>query len=312
MRSLLCFGPSRSALQQLGPSAKRARFRSRKRDGQDLAGLAASMTLRPLAPICVGLSCLGLVVFAGPTRGADDSVADRVAPAQALERIARQRAAVESDPSSLTARWKLLRALHYLSEFTTAPPDRRAAAIAEAVALAEDSIAEADAARSRPGSEVDPSEAARVYFWSAIAWGARGQRVGLLTIVREGVATRIFENASRTLELDPTVERGGAYRLLSRLHAELPRVPFITGWVDRDQALPLAERGLAVAPGDPGNQLVVALALLGRDAGRRDEAIAWLRRAASAEPRPELLAEDRAIAREATERLSGLGELDRE
>ena len=38
------------------------------------------------------------------------------------------------------------------------------------------------------------------------------------------------------------VEQGGAWRLLSRLHSALPRVPWLSGWVDPRQAVPLAER----------------------------------------------------------------------
>jgi hypothetical protein len=203
-------------------------------------------------------------------------------------------------PGGLEACWKTLRALHYLVEFTHATEERKDAAAEEASTLARswaDSL----------GSEPKPSrDLGLLSFWSAIAWGARGQRVGLLTIVREGIAGRMRDFARRTLEIDPSLERGGAYRLLSRLHATLPRVPFVSGWVDRDRAVPLAEQALAVDPADPGNELVLALALLEHGPEeRRDEAWQRMERVAELEPRPALLAEDLAIREEARERLAG-------
>ena len=135
----------------------------------------------------------------------------------------------------------------------------------------------------------------------------RAQRVGLLTIVREGVAKQIHDDAERSLALDPTVDRGGALRLLSRLHATLPKVPFVTGWVDRSQAVPLAERAYALDAAHPGNRLILALALLEQAPGRTGDARALLESVAGAEPRQEALAEDLAIREEARERLDELG-----
>lgn len=253
----------------------------------------------------VGLPLAAVVALAivPSAASADSSWEGRLAPAAETElEIARFEAQIASDPEALAPRWKLLRSLHYLSEFTDASEARRDAAVDRGVSIA----ADATEALEVSGEASDPSEAARVYFWSAIVWGARGQRVGLLTIVRQGVARRMYEYASRALELDPTIERGGAYRLLSRLHADLPRVPFVSGWVDRDRALPLAERALAVSPDDPGNQLVLALALLERAPDRREEARALLEAATAATPRPELRAEDLAIAEQAADRLAEL------
>lgn len=201
---------------------------------------------------------------------------------------------------ALEACWKLLRAYHYLSEFTTAGDERKDEAIREAVSVASTWI---EWLEQGSGSRDDR---AQLYFWSAIVWGARGQRVGLLTIVREGVARRMHDYALRAVELDPEIERGGGFRLLSRLHAGLPRVPFISGWVDRDQVLPLAERALAADPADLGNHLVMALGLLERAPERSPEAVAFLDRASSALPRPALLAEDLSIRQQAIERLAEL------
>ena len=129
-------------------------------------------------------------------------------------------------------------------------------------------------------------------------------KVGLLTLVREGLATRMHDCALRAAALEPTIERGGAYRLLSRLNASLPRVPFVSGWVERSQALPLAERAFAIDPDDPGNRLVLAVTLLERAPERRAEATALLESVSAATPRNALRAEDLAIREQARERLA--------
>jgi hypothetical protein len=128
--------------------------------------------------------------------------------------------------------------------------------------------------------------------------------VGLLTLVREGIATRMHDYALRAVALEPTIERGGAYRLLSRLHGSLPRVPFVSSWVDRSQALPLAEQGLEVDPDDPGNRLVLALTLLELAPERQAEATELLESVSRTTPREALRAEDLAIREQARERLA--------
>ncbi len=226
---------------------------------------------------------------------------ERAEPARIEQAIGHYRQAVEADSASAEARWKLLRALHYAIDFTTLTDEAKNARVREAIELvraSEDLMAE-DAAAT-------PADRARLLFWSSIAWGTRAQRVGLLTIVREGVAKRMYDNARRSLALDPSVDRGGALRLLSRLHATLPRVPFVSGWVDRDQALPLAERGYALDPEHPGNRLILALTLLERVREREDEARTLLGSVASVTPRPDYLVEDLRIREQARERLAEL------
>ncbi len=225
----------------------------------------------------------------------------RADPARIEESVALYRQALARDADSLEARWKLLRALHYLLDFTTADEPRKEAGMEKAIAVARDAAARLEAGLG------DPEERARLYFWSAIVWGARAQRVGLLTVVREGVAGRMHRYAERTVALDPDVDRGGALRLLSRMHAELPRVPLVSGWVDRAQVLPLAERAHARDPDHAGNRLVLALALLEQAPGREDEARVLLEGVAASEPEPGLVAESFAIREQARKRLAALG-----
>lgn len=222
------------------------------------------------------------------------------APGRIGDAIDQYREALESDPGSLEARWKLLRALHYAIDFTSLDDREKDARVQEAVGLARDSPEYADSDLL--------TDQARVLFWSAIAWGTRAQRVGLLTIVREGVAEQMHQDAQQSLILDPSVDRGGALRLLSRLHATLPRVPFVSGWVNRDESLPLAERAMSLDPEHPGNRLILALALLEQEPDRGDEARRLLESVSAAEPRTDFLVEDLAIREQARERIEALNE----
>jgi hypothetical protein len=165
-------------------------------------------------------------------------------------------------------------------------------------ALSPNALREQVAARDR-------SDAAHFYFWHAVNLGAWARRAGLLQAVRAGVAGRMHEATLRSIELDPDVEQGGAIRLLSRLHAEIPKVPLLSGWVDHERALPLAERVAAEYPNHPGNAFLLGLTLLERVPERRGEAIALLERTAALEPRADHVAEDVSIRIEAREKLEG-------
>ena len=222
---------------------------------------------------------------------------------------------------TIEARWKSLRAAHYLSEFTTAASSRGDRIIEEATGRAEDSL---EAVRRRndgkdlstlsdrqleawlESSGMQREDVAQLHFWAAIVWGAQAQRVGLLTIVRQGIALRMVDNATLATRIDPTIERGGAFRLLSRLNGDLPRVPFVSGWVDRDKTLPQAEAAFAIDPEDPGNQMILALALRDQSSPPRSRIEALLASAARHEPRPALLAEDLAIRAQAEKWLAEL------
>ncbi len=225
------------------------------------------------------------------------------APAAIEAAVERYAAAGRGEPSALEPRWKLLRALHYSVDFADRDDDAKQASMDRAVALAHDSTRILESGK---GSDRDR---ARLYFWSGIAWGTKAGRVGLLTVVREGLATRMHDFAESALELDPSVDQGGALRLLSRLHATLPRVPFVSGWVDRTKALGFAERALALDPDHPGNQLIMALTLLEMTPGRESDARAFLESVASGSPRADFLAEDLAIQEQAASRID---ELNRE
>jgi tetratricopeptide (TPR) repeat protein len=224
--------------------------------------------------------------------------AGRAAPGPIAEAITAYEAAVAAAPDAVAPRWKLLRALHFAADF--AARDR-----GEERALVDRATAAAEVARpllARGGAP--PRDAAALHFWAAIAWGAWAQRHGLLGAVREGVMNRVHRDVEAAIALDAAIEDGGALRLLARLHATLPRIPLLSGWVDRDQALPAMERALAVAPDHLGNRVLFGLTLLDVAPARRAEALAALAAAAVAEPDGEAVVEALAIRRTARERLA--------
>ncbi len=240
----------------------------------------------------------------------------RASAAPIAEAIEAYSDAVRIRPDALEPRWKLVRALYFAADF---------AAFGEAQALRhlERAIAEADAARAvlarRLGIDPDAlspealrraipraetTDASATFFWSAVAWGAWSERQGTALAVRRGVARRLYRDAVAGAALDPLFEEGGAHRLLARIHAQVPRIPLVSGFVDRGRAVPEAELALAIGPAHPGNRFLLALTILEVAPERRADALRLLADAADAAPRPDQLVEDLAIRRSARERLA--------
>lgn len=252
-------------------------------------------------------------------RRAEGEVRGRALPGPALEAAKAYESALATRGDDLEARWKLLRALHFAGEFAIEDEEERRALFDRARRVSEEGL-DRLARRVGSGTRLDelepdslesllaraglaPRDVARLYFWAAINWGAWSREVGLLSAVRRGVANRLHRYTRVTLALEPEYDEGGAFRLLGRLHAELPRVPFISGWVDRDKALPLIERAYALAPAHPGNRLLLALTLLDLAPDRREEALGLLRKVEGLEPRPSMRIEDLAIRKRAVREL---------
>jgi hypothetical protein len=122
--------------------------------------------------------------------------------------------------------------------------------------------------------------------------------------VRQGVANRVHRYTLITIALEPEYHEGGGFRLLGWLHAQLPRVPFVSGWVDRNESIRLLERAYAMAPESPGNRFLLALALLDLAPERRGEAIDLLKQVEGLSPRSSMHIEDLAVRRQARDRLA--------
>jgi hypothetical protein len=223
--------------------------------------------------------------------------------------IAAYEAAVEANPDDLEARWKLLRALHFQGDHVLDDPDDRLVHYERSRQLA-------DEARTmlgrRAGHPIDPSEtrkvadalrnepwAAEVYLQSAIHWGLWGDNTGKMKAAREGVGGKLRDFAQTAIEIDEHADAAGGHRFMGRLHTEAPRIPFVTGWVDRKTAVRALERACELAPAEPYNQLYLADALLRFGKDRRAEALRRLEQLIATPPRPEFAVEDAAALRDA-------------
>ncbi len=139
----------------------------------------------------------------------------------------------------------------------------------------------------------------RLYYWAAANWGSWSKQVGLVDAVRSGVANRLRTYLSVAVVLEPEYEAGGAHRFLGTLHARLPSVPWISGWVNRSEAVLELEAALAIAPREPSNRLLLALTLLDLDPTQRTRALRLLSEVAAYEPRAERRVEDAVAIQEA-------------
>jgi len=168
-------------------------------------------------------------------RRAEGEREGRPLPGPIWEAVHSYEEALSARPEALEARWKLLRALHFAGDFVAETEEESVRIFDRARDVSDQGL---DLLASRVGSsahldELDPEEirnrlaaadlsqrdVARLYFWSAINWGAWSRSAGLLSAVQQGVANRIHRYALITAALEPEYDEGGSFRLLGHLHA---------------------------------------------------------------------------------------------
>lgn len=216
--------------------------------------------------------------------------------------VAAYRKALEQQPNNLTVRTKLLHAIFFEGEYHLRERGERKRAFDEGCRIFEEGLEQLsrDAGRDLfkvrsdelPQLLKDRPEAGPFFFWGALHWGLWGQYFGKMAGLRQGVAKKIRILGEAAIALDPEFENGGGYRLVGRLHALAPRVPLVTGWVDRKRGVALLERAYEVAPQDPLNALFLGQVLLEFRRERRAEAEQLIRQAAGSSPRPGMRLED--------------------
>jgi hypothetical protein len=228
--------------------------------------------------------------------------------------------AVAAAPERIEAHWKRVRALYFAGEFASRDDATREVWFERARRAAQEAVAALDhvVGGDPPPSEVPAAEiaaavppalhedAAALYLWSAIAWGAWTRYHGVLAIVRSGVPGKLKRYAEVVLALDANLENGAAHRLLAALHRSLPRVPFYTGWVDPDQAFVELDRAMVISPTFPGNRLLYALTILELAPARRGEAVDLLEQVAALEPASGEQVEELAMRAGARDKLAEL------
>jgi tetratricopeptide (TPR) repeat protein len=221
------------------------------------------------------------------------------------------RRALAIDPSSLDARLRLLRAYFFRGGFCGSEGRAQIAIFDEAKAVAEETVRLLDEQTGRSkgrvgaGAGESAPSAAAVYLWASVSWG-QWTVAHAASAAWQRAPSRIRDLAQATLALDPAAEQAGAHVILGRLHAEAPRVPFLTMWVDRRKGIDHLRSAYALSPDSPQIQYFLADTLLRLDPARSDEALSLLRRCATQPPRPEYPVEDEHYAWQARARLTDL------
>lgn len=235
------------------------------------------------------------------------------------EVVAASEAALSAEPERIDVRWRLLRALHFSGNYVERDENFERQIFERAVYLGDEGFEqiERQLGLREPLHEMDPerilgkieesalsrSAVARLYFWSAINLGSWSQHVGTLRVVRKGVANLVRDYTKVTIALEPEYEEGGAYRLLGRIHAVVPRIPVVSAWVEPDEALAMVERAFAISPSNPGNQLLYAMTLREFAPERRAQAIELFESVSTLTPRQDMRIEDLLMQKQASEAL---------
>lgn len=223
-------------------------------------------------------------------RRAEGAQGGSAAAGPIAEAVAAYEDALAAAPEDLEVRARLLRALWFQGEYATPDPAGKQRVFARGKTVSEQGLDQIAAAARKTRSAIDEGAAAAVaeavrpipgaaplFFWSAVHWGLWGDAFGKLAAARQGVAGKIRDRCAVVLLLDERLENGGGHRVLGRLHAVAPRVPFFTGWIDRRTAIAELRRALGLGPDDPLNQRYLAEALLEHgDAAGKAEARAML------------------------------------
>lgn len=243
--------------------------------------------------------------YARRAEGAQGAVAATVEIEAALTAYRRALAAA---PESSAVRWRLVRALFFRGAFCGAGADEKKRLFDEARRIGEDGLARVTPRGSRPDLAALRAlpDALELHFWTAVAWGEWALARGKWAAAREGAAGRIRDLAQTVIDADPALEEGGGWRILGRLHAESPKIIFLTGWVSRDKALDALRRSLAAGPRNAVTKLFLAEAILDHDRAHRDEALRLLEDAEHTPPRPNYAVEDAHYADLARQRLADL------
>lgn len=267
---------------------------------------AASLTLSP--PSTNPLIAEGDAHY---QRRQDGHVGERADSREILEAIAAYETAAQA-PGNAQARWKLARALYFRGAYTGLGADSRRVVFERARRVSEEAIgivfSRGRSAAGLPPSRIadavrgDP-DAAPVFFWAAVSWGEWALSIGKLEAVRRGAAAKIRDDAAIVVALDPRFEEGGGYRILGRLHDQAPRVPFLTWWVSRKEAITNLRNALAVAPDNVINLHFLAEALA-RSGSSRAEAVRLEEQVLAAAASPARLVEETHIQDEAKRNLA--------
>ena len=250
------------------------------------------------------------------TRRADGHQGSRAAAEPIEAAINAYQSALGATPGSLEARWKLLRAFHFKGEFVLEDKKARHELFIEGREIAKTGVLQIEREyglskglfKMKPAAVANAvgnqAAVAEFFFWASANWGLWGQYSGKLISALTGVVNKIRQFAEVMVLMDESVEDGGAHRLLGHFNARVPKIPFLTWWVDRDLAISEIRLSLKVAPGSLLSKYYLADALLKFRSGQKEEAINLLQDIVNSDPDPKRLVEDTMVIEDTRSRLS--------
>lgn len=248
-------------------------------------------------------------------QGATDSTADATEVDLA---ISAYRRALDTDPDSLAARWRLMRAFFFKGEYATKDNDAKKKIFDEGRVVGNQAIQlirrEAAQRTGKSFEDAGAKELAPVFgnspdvvgcfFWTSANWGMWALAYGKFQAVRKGAAGEIREFATAVTLMDAEYAQGGGYRVLGRLYHQTPYVPFITGWASTTEAVGFLRKAYQIEPRNSFNRLYLAEALWDWNRDSRKEALTLADALANDTPRPEFRVEDLSAQEKAKELLA--------
>ena len=234
-------------------------------------------------------------LFARRAEGAHGAVAD---PAMADAAVAAYRRAWAQSPGDLVRLGGLLHALYFRGTYCGDVGETKEALFDEGRRLGQ----AATNALEKPLVEMPDADrlaslrrvpgTASVFYWSMANWGEWALIAGTFSAATSGVGGMMRHHATTVAALDPYLDGAGAFRALGRLHHQSPRIPFLTGWVSKTEAIEHLRHSMALDPECRTAWVYLAEAILDYEPEHREEALALLRRAVTEAPRPEYVVED--------------------
>jgi tetratricopeptide (TPR) repeat protein len=240
-------------------------------------------------------------------RRAEGHQGGRAAAGPVNEAVAAYERAVKEQPDRLEGYSKLLRALHYKGDYAVHTKEGKQQVFGRGREVVEAALERLGRRAGKNLGDLPPAQVAKlvakipeapeIFLWGGIQWGLWGDVYGRMAAARQGVGDKIRDYGEITVALDERLEKAGGHRLLGRLHALAPKIPLVTGWVDRGKAVSHMRRAVALAPEDLGNQVYLAEALLLHQPDKAAEAREILRKVLQKKPDPARPVEDeRALA----------------
>jgi len=228
----------------------------------------------------------------------------RAAPEPVQKAIDAYQSALKAEPENLGTRWKLLRAFYFKGEFVLENDKERLALYQTGREIAEVGRLQIESEyglskglfRTKPSEVADAignqADVAEFFFWATANWGLWGQYSGKLISALTGLVYKLRQFAEIMVLMDESVENGGGHRLLGQLNARVPKIPFLTWWVDHDLAISELRLSLQIAPSSLLSKIYLAGALLKFRPEEKRQALSLLQDVVKSDPDPERLVED--------------------